>query len=130
MITKIGQVTVLVRDQTEALRWYVDTLGLEQRSDETLADGFRWLTVAPHGQADLELVLVQADTAEKARKVGRQAADHVLFVFHTDDCRRDYESLKARGIHFFGQPEEQPWGIEVVFEDLYGNVCDLLEAPR
>ena len=128
MITRFGHVTLLVRDQTEALRFYTDILGMEKRTDMTMENGFRWLTVAPKGE-NVEIVFVQADTPEKLARVGSQVADHVFLVMHSDDCRKDAARLQMRGVKFLSQPAEQPYGVEAVFQDLYGNVMDLLQ-PR
>ena len=128
MITGFGHVTLLVRDQTEALRFYTNVLGMEKRADMTMENGFRWLTIAPKGEK-VEIVFVRADTPDKLARVGSQVADHVFLVMHTDDCRKDAECLQAHGVKFLSQPVEQPYGVEAVFQDLYGNVMDLLQ-PR
>ena len=128
MITGFGHVTLLVRDQTEALRFYTDILGMEKRADMKMGNGFRWLTVAPKGEK-VEIVFVQADTPDKRARVGSQVADHVCLVMHTDDCRKEAARLQARGVKFLSQPTGQPYGVEAVFQDLYGNVMDLLQ-PR
>lgn len=129
MIQGIPIITILVHDQDEALAFFTEKLGLETQMDVMAEAGFRWLTIAPVDRREPQLTLVPADTDEKRAQVGRQVADHVLAVFQTDDCQRDYELLKSRGVHFRSEPEEQPWGMEAVFEDLYGNRYDLHE-PR
>ncbi len=89
--------------------------------------GKRWVTVSPHDQKDLEITFVLADTDEKKRALGKQAGDHVLLTLQTDDCRGDYAKMKAKGITFRGEPVDQFYGTEVVFEDLYGNLFDLIQ---
>jgi predicted enzyme related to lactoylglutathione lyase len=116
-----------VKDQDEALRWYTGTLGFEKRADQVFGPGMRWLTVAPKDQEEVEIVLVLADTPEKQARIGSQAADHVFLVVQTDNCGQEYERLQSRGVKFLSPPVEQPWGVEAVFEDLYGNRVDLLE---
>lgn len=129
MIKKATIVTLLVRDQDEALRFYTETLGLEKRMDDTSVPGLRWLTVAPPEQKELQIVLAKAKSEEDLRQVGKQAGTFPLFVLNTDGCRKDYETLKSRGVRFLTSPKEQPWGTEAIFEDLYGNRFDLLERP-
>jgi uncharacterized glyoxalase superfamily protein PhnB len=90
----------------------------------------RWLTVAPKDQADFELTFVTADTKEKQKALGKQAGDHVLMTLETDDCKRDYKEMKLKGVKFYGEPKEQMWGTEVVFEDLYGNLYDLVQRSK
>jgi catechol 2,3-dioxygenase-like lactoylglutathione lyase family enzyme len=124
---KLGHVTVLVKDYDEALDFYVKKLGFEKRADNPMGKDYRWVTVAPLGQKEIAIVFVLADTREKQARVGSQVANHVFFVLETDDCEGDYRAMKARGVRFFGEPKEMPWGKEVVFEDLYGNRFDLLQ---
>jgi catechol 2,3-dioxygenase-like lactoylglutathione lyase family enzyme len=132
MLTKVTQVSLLVRDQEEALKWYTEKLGLEVRADSPFPGGEgRWLTIAPKGQQELEIVLeppewgLESDSETKAQMVGKAPG----WVITTDDCRQDYEVLNARGVKFVSPPEELPWGISAVFEDLYGHQHNLLE-PR
>ena len=100
MITRLARVTIYVRDQDEALRFYTETLGLEKRADVTFGPGARWLTVAPAGQRDVEILLQSGVPAlhgeEFAQKIGERVGQGTTWVFATDDCRGDYETLKAR----------------------------------
>jgi len=124
---KIGHVTLLVKDFDEALRFYVEKLGFEKKQDAKFWGDMRWVTVSPKDQPDLELTFVLADTEEKQKVLGKQAGDHVFMTLNTDDCKRDYQAMAAKGVKFYGEPTEQAWGIEVVFEDLYGNLYDLVQ---
>ena len=124
---KIGHVTLLVKDFDEAVRFYVDKLCFVKRQDTTFWGNKRWVTVSPRDQPDLELTFVLADTEEKQKALGKQAGDHVFMTLETDDCKRDYEDMKAKGVAFYGEPIEEAWGVEVVLEDLYGNLYDLVQ---
>ncbi len=73
---------------------------------------------------------MKADTKEKIKAVGKQAGDHVFLTLETDDCRKDYERMKGKGVKFFGEPETQPYGTEGVFADLYGNLIDLIQRTQ
>ena len=90
----------------------------------------RWVTVSPKDQPDLELTFVLADTEEKLKALGKQAGDHAFMTLQTDDCERDFKILSAKGVKFYGEPTRQMWGIEVVFEDLYGNLFDLIQRSK
>jgi predicted enzyme related to lactoylglutathione lyase len=127
MFNKIGHITILVRDFDEAIAFYTESMGFEMLTDNEFGSDFRWVTVAPSKGSETAIVFVKADTEEKIQRVGSQVANHVLLVVETDDCRGDYEKMKAKGVKFFGEPKDMPWGIEVVFEDLYGNRYDLLQ---
>jgi catechol 2,3-dioxygenase-like lactoylglutathione lyase family enzyme len=127
MIRKISHITILVKDQDEALDYYTEKLGFVVQADEKLGPGQRWLVVSPKGQDDFGLVLMRADREEDQVVVGKQAGSQVLLVVRTNDCKKTYEELKGRGVEFQGGPKEKPWGLEVVFTDLYGNKFDLLQ---
>ena len=127
MIEKIGHITILVKDQDEALRFYSEKLGFKKCQDTMFGEGMRWVTVAPKNQPDLEITFVKADSREKLKSLGKQAGDHVFLTLETDNCRRDYEAMKARGVKFIGEPANQSYRTEVVFEDLYGNLFDLIQ---
>ncbi|RRJ64158.1 glyoxalase [Paenibacillus oralis] len=124
---KIGHVTLLVKNYAEAIEFYTKKAGFVLLTDNAFGGGMRWVTAAPSQDAGTAIVFVEADTADKAAKVGSQAAGHVFLAVQTEDCYRDYKHMKANGVNFFGEPKEVPWGIEVVFEDLYGNRLDLVQ---
>ncbi len=131
MIQRIGHVTVIVHDQEDALRFYTDKLGMEKREDQRMGE-FRWLTVAPRG-GDVAIVLQKPSapfqTPEEAKAMLARVGQGTTWVVETDDCRKDYEAMAAKGVKFREAPSEQPWGVSAVFEDLYGNKFNLLE-PR
>jgi len=124
---KIGHIALIVKDQDEAAKFYVEKLGFKKRQDTVFWDNMRWVTVSPKDQPDLELTFVKADSEDKVKALGKQAGDHVFLTLETDDCRRDYKAMKAKGVKFYGKPTEQARGIDVVFEDLYGNLFDLVQ---
>jgi predicted enzyme related to lactoylglutathione lyase len=119
-----------VKDQDDALRFYMEKLGFKKRQDTTLGENMRWVTVSPRDQPDLEITFVKADTKEKLKVLGKQAGDHVFLTIGTDNCQKDYEAMKAKGVKFHGTPEKQSYGTEVVFEDLYGNLLDLVQPSN
>src|SRR6185295_10808819 len=113
MITKMSHATVYVLNQPEALEFYTKKLGFEVRTDATMEGGFRWLTVAPKAQPDLEIILMAVkenphqdpeivDLLRKLLEKGALGAG----AFETPDCRQTYEELKAKGVEFLSEPEE------------------------
>jgi len=132
LITKLSIVTILVRDQDEALKWYTEKLGFEKRDDNSATvPGYRWLTVAPKGQKELMIVLSKPRSEEAMQQVGGQPGPkgnpEATWVFETDDCRKTWEELKGKGVRVLGEPVERPYGVEAGFEDLYGNVFWMIE---
>ena len=127
---RIANAQVWVHDQDEALDFYTNKLGMEVRSDVTLAEmgDFRWLTVAPPGQEDVAIVLMaipgppvmDEETAEQVRSLAAKGFAGTVFLT-TDDCRASYEDLKGRGVEFTETPEERPYGIDAGFRDPSGN---------
>lgn len=135
MITKLSVVTILVRDQDEALQWFTEKLGFEKRTDDSAAvPGYRWLTIGPKGQKDLEIVLHKPRSPEALEQVGKQAGvpgqPEDSWVFQTDDCKNTYEEMRAKGVKFLGEPVERPYGVEAGFEDLYGNIYWLIQPKQ
>ena len=121
---KLTNVVVQVDDQEEALRWYTEKLGLEKRVDEKFGEGERWLTVAAKG-TDLELTLQKATPGAK-----QTLSANGRWVFSTDDCQKAYEALLARGVKFVAPPKSQPWGVQAVFQDPFGNEFFLVGNPQ
>jgi predicted enzyme related to lactoylglutathione lyase len=121
---RLAHVTVLVKDQDQALAFYTEKLGFEKREDERDAS-FRWLTVAPPGQKDVTIALLKAQS-EQFPQVGQGT----LWVFYADDCRREYEALKGRGVRFRSAPADLPFGVSAIFEDPYGNAYNLLQPAH
>jgi catechol 2,3-dioxygenase-like lactoylglutathione lyase family enzyme len=128
MIQRLSHVTIYVLDQDAAYDFYVNKLGLEVRTDATMDNGFRWLTVGPKGQPDLEIALMPTtpcptldqETSELLRTLIRKGAlGHG--VMETADCRKTYEELTARGVEFSQPPVERFYGIEALFKDNSGN---------
>ena len=134
---RIGSAQLWVHDQDEALAFWTKKVGMEVRSDVTLAEmgNFRWLTVGPAGQPDIEITLMaipgppvmDADTAEQVRGLMAKGFAGTIFLT-TDDCRASYEELKARGVEFTETPEERPYGIDSGFRDPSGNSIRLTQV--
>jgi catechol 2,3-dioxygenase-like lactoylglutathione lyase family enzyme len=122
---RIGAVTVVVRDYDEAKAWYIGVLGFDMVEDTPMGDGKRWLLVAPPGGPNL--LLARAATPEQESRIGDQTGGRVFLFLHTDDFRRDHAAMTARGVVFREAPREEAYGIVAVFEDLYGNLWDLLQ---
>jgi catechol 2,3-dioxygenase-like lactoylglutathione lyase family enzyme len=119
----------MVGDQDEALAWYTEKLGFEVRSDVD-AGGWRWLAVAPPGQDDFEISLidpsVRPDVEADVRSLMARGGLNGLII-QTDDCRAAYEELKARGVEFTDEPGEYFYGIDCGFRDPFGNAFRLTQ---
>ena len=128
MSQTLALVSLAVRDYDEAIRFYVEVLGFELVEDTPLpGEGKRWVVVAPPGSTGARLLLARATKPEQEARVGDQTGGRVFLFLHTDDCRRDYEAYRQRGVEFPRPPTEFPYGTVAVFRDLYGNLWDLVE---
>jgi uncharacterized glyoxalase superfamily protein PhnB len=88
------------------------------------------VVVAPPGSQGTTLLLARASTPEQHHAIGNQSGGRVFLFLDTDDFWRDYEEMRRVGIRFIREPKDAPYGIVAVFEDLYGNLWDLVELTR
>jgi catechol 2,3-dioxygenase-like lactoylglutathione lyase family enzyme len=127
----IGQVALVVREYDEALDFYVGTLGFTLVEDTYIpAQDKRWVVVAPPGASESRLLLARAMGEEQASRIGNQTGGRVFLFLYTDDFWRDFRAYKAKGVVFVRQPKEESYGTVAVFQDLYGNLWDLLQLKR
>ena len=122
----ISQFAVTVRDYDDAIAFYVRKLGFELLEDTDLGGGKRWVRVRPSGSTGAGILLAKAVGETQVASVGNQTGGRVFIFLETDDFRRDYEALVAKGVVFVRPPSEEPYGTVAVFEDLYGNKFDLV----
>lgn len=144
MITKLTHTTFFVDDQEKAYDFYVNKLGFTVHTDTTLPNGYRWLTVSPPEQPDIEIVLMEVlhptmkkkgDSPEGLDEESLNAFSILLKkgvlgagVMNTPDCRATYEELKAKGVVFQCPPKEQFYGTEAVMFDGCGNWFSVMQA--
>ena len=113
MITNISLVTVYCLDQDAARDYYVDVLGFEPRTDITMGEGFRWITVGHPTQPELEVTLMTPGPpldADAAAFIRRQleAGQMGGLGLRVDDCRKTFEELSAKGVTFLQEPSDRP----------------------
>ncbi|HEY2660418.1 MAG TPA: VOC family protein [Caulobacteraceae bacterium] len=128
MRQSIGLTALVVRDYDEAIGFYVDQLGFRLIEDTILEPDKRWVVVAPPGSTESRLLLAKAANPRQAAAIGDQTGGRVFLFLNTDDFWRDHAAFTARGVRFASPPRTEPYGIIAVFEDLYGNLWDLIEA--
>jgi catechol 2,3-dioxygenase-like lactoylglutathione lyase family enzyme len=132
MITNISLVTVYCLDQDKARDFYVDILGFEARTDITMGEGFRWVTVIHQSQPELEVTLMTPGPTlddEAAAFIRRQLEKGQMggLGLGVDDCRKTFSELSAKGVTFLQEPSERPYGVEAVMRDNSGNWLVLVE---
>jgi catechol 2,3-dioxygenase-like lactoylglutathione lyase family enzyme len=122
---RLALATLIVRDYDEAKAWYLEKLGFSLNEDTNLGGGKRWVVVSPGGGSDF--LLAQAKNDAERAAIGNQTGGRVAFFLHTDNFARDHAAMLAKGVNFREAPRHEPYGTVAVFEDLYGNLFDLIE---
>ena len=131
MKQSIVHVALVVRDYDEAIDFYTNKLNFTLIEDTYQpAQDKRWVVVAPPGSTGSTLLLARAATPEQEAFIGNQSGGRVFLFLNSDDFWRDYNEMVSRGIHFVRAPKVEPDGMVAVFEDLYGNLWDLLEPSQ
>lgn len=131
MKQSIGLVALVVRDYDEAIDFYINRLGFALVEDTRIeAQNKRWVVMAPPGSNESRLLLACAIGEEQASRIGNQTGGRVFLFLHTDDFWRDFRAYQANGVIFVRPPREESYGTVAVFQDLYGNLWDLLQLKR
>ena len=131
MSQSILHVALVVRDYDEAIEFFCQKLHFTLVEDTWQPEQEkRWVTVAPPGSTGTTLLLARAATPEQEAFIGRQTGGRVFLFLSTDDFWRDYNEMLSLGVKFVREPKDAPYGTVAVFEDLYGNLWDLVEPKR
>ena len=126
----IAHIALVVDDYDEAIRFYTEKLNFDLIEDTVLSETKRWVLVRPKGAAECCLLLAKAVGDGQKSRVGNQTGGRVFLFLYTDDFWRDYHQMLEKGINFVREPKVEDYGTVAVFEDLYGNLWDLLEVKK
>ena len=128
MKQSIIHIALVVRDYDEAIAFYTEKLHFTLVEDTYQPEqDKRWVVVSPPGSTGTTLLLARASKPEQLASIGNQTGGRVFLFLNTDDFWRDYHEMLAKGIKFVRDPKEETYGLVAVFEDLYGNLWDLLQ---
>jgi catechol 2,3-dioxygenase-like lactoylglutathione lyase family enzyme len=127
MRRKIKHIAIVVQDYDEAIRFYTEKLDFVLMEDTALTETKRWVIVSPDGSDDCALLLAKAASEEQQKYIGNQTGGRVFLFLETDNFQRDYDKFRERGVNFVRNPSKEVYGTVAVFEDLYGNLWDLIE---
>jgi catechol 2,3-dioxygenase-like lactoylglutathione lyase family enzyme len=130
MHQKLAQIAIVVNDYDEAIAFYCNTLGFHLTEDTKLSDTKRWVVVSPPGNNGCKLLLAKAANELQQSRVGNQTGGRVFLFLHTDDFWSDYQRYLDAGVHFVRPASKEPYGTAGVFEDLYGNLWDLIGPEK
>lgn len=123
----IAHIALVVTDYDEAIKFYTKKLNFTLIEDTKLSETKRWVMVKPKGEGQCCLLLAQAANKEQKSRVGNQTGGRVFLFLYTDDFWRDYNEMLNKKINFVRPPVKEIYGTVAVFEDLYGNLWDLIE---
>ena len=130
MSQSLAHIALVVRDYDAAIAWFTGKLGFTLVADQYQPEqDKRWVLVAPPGASEgsASILLARASSPEQERFIGRQAGGRVFLFLQTDDFERDHEAMRSKGVRFVREPKQAPYGKVAVFEDLYGNLWDLVQ---
>lgn len=123
----IAHIALLVRDYDEAIAFYTKMLHFDLIEDTTLSSTKRWVLVAPKGSKECKILLAKAVGEIQKSGIGNQSGGRVFLFLSTENFERDYENLLEKNIRIIREPSEEDYGKVCVFEDLYGNLWDLIQ---
>ena len=127
MEQRIAQITLVVNDYDEAIKFYTEKLNFILVEDTRLSETKRWVRIKPPGSSQFCLLLAKADGEEQKSRIGNQTGGRVFLFLYTDDFWRDYKNMLEKEILFVREPVEETWGTVTVFKDLYDNLWDFIE---
>ena len=124
----LAHISLVVEDYDAAIDFYCNKLNFDLLEDSyQLEQDKRWVVVRPPGSTGTSLLLARASTDEQQKFIGNQAGGRVFLFLATDDFARDHAAMVAKGIIFVREPKTMDYGTVAVFEDLYGNLWDLVQ---
>ena len=123
----ITHIALVVDDYDEAIKFYTEKLGFTLLENTPQSETKRWVLVAPKGAQECSLLLAKGVGDEQRSRIGNQTGGRVFLFLRTDDFWRDYENYRSKGVKFARKPKTEDYGTVAVFEDLYGNLWDLIE---
>jgi catechol 2,3-dioxygenase-like lactoylglutathione lyase family enzyme len=130
MNQRIAHIALVVKDYDEAIEFYTKKLDFTLLEDTKIDENKRWVMIAPQGAKECCLLLAKAVNKKQMKSIGNQTGGRVGFFLFTDDFWRDYTKMTEREIIFVRPPTELEYGTVAVFEDLYGNMWDLIEPNK
>ena len=127
----VAHVALVARDYDEAIEFYTKKLHFTLVEDTSQPEqDKRWVLVSPPNSTGTTLLLARASKPEQEAFIGNQTGGRVFLFLQTDDFWRDYNEMVSLGITFIREPKNEPYGTVAVFEDLYGNLWDLIEWKK
>ena len=130
MTQQLAHISLLVNDYDQAIAYYTQKLRFTLIEDTPLSDTKRWVLIAPPGSRQTTLLLAKSANDLQQTRVGNQTGGRVFLFLYTDDIQRDLQNMREQEIKIVREPKQESYGTVLVFEDLYGNLWDLIEQAN
>lgn len=128
MNQKLVHIAIVVDDYDRAIEFYTKKLLFDLVEDTRLSDEKRWVLVRPKGATECSLLLARGANEDQRSRIGNQTGGRVFLFLQTDNFQRDYNNLIENNIKIVREPSLEEYGTVAVFEDIYGNLWDLIES--
>jgi catechol 2,3-dioxygenase-like lactoylglutathione lyase family enzyme len=126
----LAHIAIVIDDYDKAIAYYTNKLHFILLEDNQLSDSKRWVLISPPGGEGCSLLLAKAANEEQQSRIGNQTGGRVFLFLHTDNFDRDYQNLIDNKITIIREKTEEPFGTVAVFQDIYGNLWDLIEPYK
>ena len=130
MKQNLTHIAIVVDDYDNAIEFYTQKLNFDLIEDTTLSESKRWVLVKPKGAQECSLLLAKGINNDQKSRIGNQTGGRVFLFLNTDNFARDYQNLIDNNIKIIREPSIEAYGKVAVFEDLYGNLWDLIEPKK
>lgn len=128
---QIALIAIVVDEYDDAIFYYTKKLNFKLVEDTIIEDKKRWVVLSPNGSKNCNIVLTKAVEIEQKNRVGNQTGGSAIIALQTDDFRRDYINLMRNNVPIIEAPSiKNPYGKFLAFEDLYGNIWNLIEPIK
>lgn len=130
MASYLACISLVIDDYAKAIQYYTQTLHFDLIEDSILSETKRWVLVAPRGSDGCKLLLAKATNDEQQSRIGNQTGGRVFLFLHTDNFQEDYQNLIEKGVKIIREASIEAHGTVAVFQDMYGNLWDLIEPTK
>jgi catechol 2,3-dioxygenase-like lactoylglutathione lyase family enzyme len=130
MKKSLAHIALVIDDYDKAIQYYTNTLKFILIEDTILNEVKRWVLIAPSIEAETKILLAKASNEEQMSRIGNQTGGRVFLFLHTDNFELDYQNLLNNNVKIVRNPVIEKWGRVLVFEDMYGNLWDLIEPSH
>jgi catechol 2,3-dioxygenase-like lactoylglutathione lyase family enzyme len=127
---KLVQIALVIDDYDKAITFYTQKLKFKLLENTQINENKRWVVIAPDANLGCHILLAKATNEEQKNRIGNQTGGRVFLFLHTNDIESDYLNLIANEIKIHREISTEIYGKVLVFEDLYGNLWDLIEPIK